>query len=123
MTAITPEQLRALADEHAQEAAEYVRDRAEKESQPEYGDVYEYEDKITWHQKTAAALRAAADQLEAVQDRERIDRAVTPVLVNASNYPSAVVPHLLGQDSGPLRRKVTEAVLAVLTADTAPQEK
>ncbi|PZF11733.1 hypothetical protein [Curtobacterium sp. MCLR17_034] len=65
---MTPEQMRALADEHSREAGEYILDRAEKEDQPEYGDVYEYEDRIAWHQNTAVALRTAADQLEAVRN-------------------------------------------------------
>lgn len=98
MTAPTPEQMRALASEHAQEAAEYELDRVEKQDQPEYGDGYEYEDKITWHQNTAAALRAAAEQLEAVQ--AVLDRAE-----------SENAPHLYPAD-----------IESAFTANTAPPE-
>jgi hypothetical protein len=100
MTAPTPKQMRALADEHSQEAAEYELDRTEKQEQPEYGDVYEYEDKITWHHNTAAALRAAADQLEAVRALERI--------------------YVDAWDSDAV---AANALDAILTADTASQEQ
>jgi hypothetical protein len=46
---------------------------------------------------------------------ERLSTAIGSVLFNASNYPSAVAPHVLGQNIGPLRQKVFEAVLAALT--------
>jgi hypothetical protein len=45
--------------------------------------------------------------------REQIDTAVGAVLFNASNYPRSAMPHMLGQDIGPLRAKVTDAVLAL----------
>lgn len=105
MTAPTPEQMRALADQHEERA----RWTAEGESGAK------------WFRDTAAALRAAAAQLEAVQDRGRISSAIGEVLFNVSNYPPSVSFRLLGQDIGPLRAKVTEAVLATLTADIAPQ--
>lgn len=46
--------------------------------------------------------------------RDRIGSAVGEVLFNASNYPKKAMPHILGQDIGPLREKVTEAVMAAL---------
>lgn len=46
--------------------------------------------------------------------RALIDRAVGAVLFNASNYPERVQSRILGQDTSPLREKVTDAVLAVL---------
>ncbi|WP_336698160.1 hypothetical protein [Curtobacterium sp. USHLN213] len=73
MNAPTPEQMRALADEHDEEAGEYVLDKAEKEGQPEYGDLYEYEDRIVWHRNTATALRAAANEVDRLRDRNSMD--------------------------------------------------
>ncbi|MBT2502994.1 hypothetical protein [Curtobacterium sp. ISL-83] len=46
--------------------------------------------------------------------REQVNAAVGEVLFNASNYPRAAVPHIIGQDIGPLRAKVTDAVVAAL---------
>lgn len=47
--------------------------------------------------------------------REQINSAVGEALFNASNYPRAAMPHILGHDIGPLRNKVTEAVMAALS--------
>lgn len=103
---LTPQQMRALADQHDE--------RAQWTAEGESG--------RKWFRDTAAALRTAADQLEAVQDRDRISSAIGAVLFNVSNYPPSVSYRLLGLDIGPLRAKVTDAVLAILTADPAPQE-
>ena len=54
--------------------------------------------------------------------REQIDTAVGGVLFNASNYPRQAAPHILGQDIGPLRAKVTDAVLALLSQPTPSAE-
>jgi len=50
---------------------------------------------------------------------KRIDIAIGGVLFNASNFPARVQPYLLGQDVGPLRAKVLDAVLAALDAGSA----
>lgn len=54
--------------------------------------------------------------------RDRIDRAVGSVLWNVSNYPERAQARLLGHDFGPLRIKVTDAVLAALEESDKPQE-
>lgn len=46
--------------------------------------------------------------------RDRVDTAVGAVLFNASNFPERVKVHVLGQNMGPLREKITVAVLAAL---------
>lgn len=43
-----------------------------------------------------------------------VQGAVGGVLVDASNYPPAVQPRILGQDMGPLIAKTTDAVLDAL---------
>lgn len=48
--------------------------------------------------------------------RDRIDRAIGNVLFHNSNYPPAVQTRILGQDIGPLREKLTDAVMAVWPA-------
>lgn len=45
--------------------------------------------------------------------RQQINAAVGAVLFNASNYPLPVMTHIIGQDMGPLRNKVTDAVFAL----------
>lgn len=50
---------------------------------------------------------------------ETVRAAVGSVLWNASNYPERVQARMLGQDTAPLRDKVTDAVLAAL-APAAP---
>ncbi|PYY59974.1 hypothetical protein DEJ17_06290 [Curtobacterium sp. MCSS17_011] len=65
-------------------------------------------------------FQAEAQRARAVQSslhpptREQINSAVGSVLFNASNYPRPAVPHILGADIGPLRNKVTDAVLALI---------
>jgi hypothetical protein len=44
-------------------------------------------------------------------DEDAIRRAVAPVLVNATNYPDRVTPHILGQDMTPLIEKVVARVM------------
>lgn len=41
--------------------------------------------------------------------REEIARAAGPVLWNAGNYPRKAQPHMLGQDTAPLRDLVVDA--------------
>lgn len=73
-----------------------------------------------WHpSKTPtdqALVVAARIAKELAVDRETVDRAVGEVLFNASNYPEQVQVHILGRDIGPLRTKVTDAVLAATTS-------
>lgn len=52
---------------------------------------------------------------------ERVRAAVGGVLWNASNYPERVQARMLGQDTAPLRDKVTDAVLAALPGPDAYQ--
>lgn len=61
-------------------------------------------------------LRAAAKPEPVTIDREALRRAIQGVLWNASNFPAKVVPHMLGQDVGPLTKRVTDAVIAHLAA-------
>ncbi|PZE23872.1 hypothetical protein [Curtobacterium sp. MCBD17_028] len=77
---------------------------------------------IEWEASRAAAFDRwlAAHEAEVrasvqVPTREQIDTAVGAVLFNASNYPRPAVPHIAGQDIAPLRTKVTDAVLALLS--------
>lgn len=51
--------------------------------------------------------------------REQIGTAVGGVLFNVSNYPEQAQSRLWGRDIGPLREKVTDAVLAVLSTPPA----
>jgi hypothetical protein len=44
--------------------------------------------------------------------REALDRAIGAVLFNVSNFPEKAQVRLLGQDMGPLRAKLVEAVLS-----------
>lgn len=44
--------------------------------------------------------------------REKLAGALLNVLCNASNFPVAVQPRILGQDMGPLTAKVADAILA-----------
>lgn len=46
--------------------------------------------------------------------RETAARAAGAVLWNVSNYPERTQAAMLGQDTGPLRDKVTDAVLAAV---------
>jgi hypothetical protein len=48
--------------------------------------------------------------------RDTIDRAIGPVVCNASNFPERVQARLLGQDMAPLRKRLTDAVLAALSS-------
>jgi hypothetical protein len=50
--------------------------------------------------------------------RAIVDRAVGNVLSNASNYPEPAQVRILGQDTSPLRKKVTNAVLHALASRT-----
>jgi hypothetical protein len=57
---------------------------------------------------------------------ELIDLAIGEVVRNVINFPEKVQARLLGQDMGPLRKKLTEAVVTALAAGgvspTAPDE-
>lgn len=50
-------------------------------------------------------------------ERETVSTAIGAVLFSASNFPERVQSRLLGQDMGPLREKLTQAVMqAVMEA-------
>lgn len=51
--------------------------------------------------------------------RKAVDLAIGEVVRNASNFPEAVQARLLGQDMAPLRKRLTDAVLAALSAPPA----
>lgn len=51
--------------------------------------------------------------------RDTIDRAIGAVVCNASNFPERVQARLLGQDMGPLRKRLTDAVLDALSSPPA----
>lgn len=46
-----------------------------------------------------------------------VNRAAGQVLFNASNYPKAAQSHILGQDMGELREKVTQAVVSAVALE------
>lgn len=52
-------------------------------------------------------------------DRDAVSQAIGAVLFNASNFPERAQSRLLGQDMGPLRAKLTAAVLDALCPSTA----
>ena len=59
---------------------------------------------------------------------ELIDLAIGEVVRNVINFPEKVQARLLGQDMGPLRKKLTEAVVTALdsaggVSPTAPDER
>jgi hypothetical protein len=67
--------------------------------------------------KHAAAYHGASGDPELEERFElvkRIDVAIGGVLFNASNFPARVQPYLLGQNVGPLRAKILDAVLAAI---------
>lgn len=92
---MTPEQMRALAERNEQRCLPQI-------VQP---------DELA--RESAAALRAAADQLETVPSREQIAEAIWDAM------PFEAQEAMLTTDAD----EAADAVLAILTADTAPQEK
>lgn len=103
MTAPTPQQMRALADYTDADVA----------ASGEVG----YVALALRGKEVTAALRAAANQLEAVHDVERVTRA----LFEQDRHPSLTweqMPAWVQQEY----RDSARGVIAVLTADTAPQE-
>ena len=79
-----------------------------------------YQEKMArlWENTTPGKREAAARLAEAARavgsdsEREALQRTLTNVLSNASNFPSKAIPYLLGQNMGPLNAKVADAVLA-----------
>lgn len=69
-----------------------------------------------WAVGDHARVAAAKSEPVTIGDEDGLRRAIQGVLWNASNFPAKVVPHMLGQDVGPLTKKVTDAVIAHLAA-------
>ena len=75
------------------------------------------------HRRQAQALADAGllrDPARTVPTREEVETAIGGVLFNASNHPDPVT--VLGKDVGPLRDKVTDAVLALLAGQPTVAE-
>ncbi|MDT0211228.1 hypothetical protein [Curtobacterium sp. BRD11] len=58
--------------------------------------------------------RGVRVQVVPATSREELGRAVGSVLFDVSNYPKEAQSRLWGRDIGPLREKVTDAVLAAM---------
>ncbi|MBF4602818.1 hypothetical protein [Curtobacterium sp. VKM Ac-2884] len=54
--------------------------------------------------------------------REQVEAAVGEVLFHVTNFPEPAQSRLLGQDMAPLRRKITDAVLAALSQSAPTAE-
>src|SRR5690625_4104626 len=65
-------------------------------------------------------LRAALATSRTRPTREQIDSVVGAVLFNAMNHPDPAA--VLGKDIGPMRTKITDAVLALLADQPSPAE-